>query len=299
MSQLVLLIVCFAIGILWRRLSNQGTPATPVLNFLTINVALPALTILYGRKITVDWSLLVPISMAWIFFFLGYVFFRSLGIWLNWPPHLTGALMLTGGLGNTSFVGLPMIEAFFGKESLWVGMVADQAGSFFVLSTVGLAVAVRYGAGTFSVSGMFRKILLFPPFLSLLAGISMRDVVLPIWLDQTLERLGQMLVPMALMSVGYGLRLQGLVHHRTTLAIGLVFKLVLAPVLLFILYSLTTVDRGPIFQVTIFEAAMPPMITGAIIAKEHGLDERISTLMVGLGIPLSLLTLPLWWLFLR
>ena len=246
-----------------------------------------------------DWSLLVPISMAWIFFFIGYVFFRSVGAWLRWPPPLIGALMLTGGLGNTSFVGLPMIEAFFGKESLWVGMVADQAGSFFVLSTVGLAVAVHYGAGTISVAGMFRKIVLFPPFLSLLAGISLRDVELPMWLDQTLERLGQMLVPMALMSVGYGLRLQGLVHHRTTLAIGLAFKLVVAPALLFILYSLTTPDRGPIFQVTIFEAAMPPMITGAIIAQEHGLDERISTLMVGIGIPLSMLTLPLWWLFLR
>jgi malate permease and related proteins len=45
----------------------------------------------------------------------------------------------------------------------------------------------------------------------------------------------------------------------------------------------------------VFEAAMAPMIGGAVVAAQHRLDPELTTLMVGVGIPLSFLTLPLWW----
>jgi hypothetical protein len=47
-------------------------------------------------------------------------------------------------------------------------------------------------------------------------------------------------------------------------------------------------------RVTLVEAAMGPMITGAIVAVEHGLDAELCSLLVGAGIPLSLITVPLW-----
>ena len=49
------------------------------------------------------------------------------------------------------------------------------------------------------------------------------------------------------------------------------------------------------YKVTIFEAAMAPQIGASIVAMEHKLDPPLVTLMVGIGIPLSFLTLPLWW----
>jgi malate permease and related proteins len=52
-------------------------------------------------------------------------------------------------------------------------------------------------------------------------------------------------------------------------------------------------------QVTIFEVAMAPQIGGAIVAMEHKLDPPLITLMVGIGIPLSFITLPLWWYVLQ
>jgi len=49
-----------------------------------------------------------------------------------------------------------------------------------------------------------------------------------------------------------------------------------------------------ITRVTLFEAAMGPQIGGAIVAIQHGLNPPLVSLMVGLGISLSFLTLPLW-----
>jgi hypothetical protein len=44
--------------------------------------------------------------------------------------------------------------------------------------------------------------------------------------------------------------------------------------------------------ITIFEAAMAPQIGAAIVAVDHDLDPALVTLMVGIGVPLSFLTLP-------
>jgi predicted permease len=48
-------------------------------------------------------------------------------------------------------------------------------------------------------------------------------------------------------------------------------------------------------RIVFFEAAMAPMIGAAIVATEHRLDPSLTTLMVGIGIPLSFLTVPAWW----
>ena len=58
-----------------------------------------------------------------------------------------GALTLVGGFGNTSFVGLPMIEALQGREGLGLGLLIDQLGSYLALSTLGVAAAAWYAAG--------------------------------------------------------------------------------------------------------------------------------------------------------
>ena len=76
---------------------------------------------------------------------------------------------------------------------------------------------------------------------------------------------------------------------------GLFYKLLLGPALMALLFLLVLGERGTTIQVTIFEAASAPMITGSIVASEYGLDPDLSALMVGVGVPLSFLTLPCWW----
>jgi predicted permease len=45
---------------------------------------------------------------------------------------------------------------------------------------------------------------------------------------------------------------------------------------------------------------MAPMITAGILAHEYGLDPELGNLMVGIGIPLSLATVPIWaWVLAR
>jgi len=230
---------------------------------------------------------------------MGAGFFWIAGRVLKLPRATVGALMLTGGLGNTSFIGLPMIETFYGHEGIPTGIIADQLGSFLALSTVGIIIAGLYSSGVPDARTIVRKIALFPPFIALVVATLLIPVDYPSWSSTVLQRLGDTLAPLALVSVGFQLRLGHLAGNGRNLALGLMFKLFLAPLLLYFLLVGVLGGHGLVTQVTLFEAAMGPMITGAIVAIEHDLDPPLVSLMVAVGIALSFFTLTAWWWVLR
>jgi predicted permease len=237
--------------------------------------------------------------MAWLVFGLSAAVFYLLGCWLKLARGTIGALMLTGGLGNTSFFGLPMVEAYFGKSGLTTAIIADQLGSFFVLSILGITVAGIYSSGRPTVSQIVKRIALFPPFISLVVALVLIPVEYADWFTVLLKRLGDTLAPLALLSVGLQLRLGHLAEHKRNLALGLGFKLLLAPLAIYLIYVGLLGAHGEQIQVTLFEAAMPPMITAAIVASEHDLDPPLANLMVAVGLVISFVSLSAWWWLLR
>ena len=295
MSNLLLLILCFIAGVLLRRLKRMPDNAPATLNSFIIHVSLPALTLLYVHELKISGDVVLVAAMAWLVFGLAAGFFWLLGRWLRLPRATTGALMLTGGLGNTSFFGLPMVEAFYGKEGLSTAIVADQLGSFFVLSVLGITVAGIYSSGRPGMAEIVKRIGLFPPFISLVIALLLIPIEYAEWFSVLLKRLGDTLAPLALLSVGMQLRLGHLAEHRRNLALGLGFKLILAPLAIWLLYGQLLGAQGLAIQVTLFEAAMPPMITAAIVASEHDLDPPLANLMVAAGLLLSFFTLSAWW----
>ncbi len=299
MSNLILLAVSFVIGILLRRSGRIPQHAPAVLNSFIIHVSLPALALLYLHDLKATGDIVLVAAMAWICFGLSAGFFWLLGRWLALPRATVGALILTGGLGNTSFFGLPMIEAYYGHEGLVSGIIADQLGSFLVLSTLGITVAGVYSSGRPSMAEIARRIVTFPPFIALALALILIPLDYAPWFTVLLKRLGDTLAPLALVSVGLQLRLGHLAGNLRNLAIGLGFKLLLVPLVIYLLYVQLLGAQGQAIQVTVFEAAMPPMITAAIIASEHDLDPELSTLMVAVGLLLSFVTLSAWWWLLR
>lgn len=299
MTNLILLVSCFLFGVALRRSGRMPDNAPSTFNSFIIHISLPALVLLYIHDIRLSRELAYAAAMPWLLFALSAGFFLIAGRALKLPRATVGALMLTGGLGNTSFIGLPMIETFYGHEGIATGIIADQLGSFLALSTAGIVTAGLYSSGTPGVGAIARKIALFPPFIALVAAALLTPVDYPPWLSTVLQRLGDTLAPLALVSVGFQLRLGHLAGNGRNLALGLAFKLVLAPLLLSLLLVGALGGRGLVAQVTLFEAAMAPMITGAIVAIEHDLDPPLVSLMVAVGIALSFLTLPAWWWALR
>jgi hypothetical protein len=142
-----------------------------------------------------------------------------------------------------------------------------------------------------------KKIALFPPFIFGILALFLRPFTYPAVVNQVLDRLGSTLVPLALVSVGMQLSLNRshLKNELSRLSFGLIFKLVLGPAIIALLYFKLFGASGREIEISVFQAAMAPMITGGILATENHLNPRLSSMMIGIGIPLSLLTVPVWW----
>ena len=298
MANIILLAVCLLAGIGLHRTGRFPAATPAALNAFIIHISLPALAILHIHNLTLDRSLALTAGMAWLLFGAAWAIFSYAGKMFKLDKETVGALIVVAGLGNTSFVGLPMIEAYFGKEYLGIGIIADQLGSFMVLSTLGIFVATYYSSGSVSPRQMARKIMMFPPFQALILALFLKPVHFPDWSVTILEKLGGTLTPLALFSVGFQLQFVGIRAILKPLTAGLAYKLLLGPAIIYLFYVSILGATGTVLQVTIFEAAMAPMITAGIIAIDHNLKPQLVGMLVGIGIPLSFVTLYFWHLFL-
>lgn len=296
MDNILLLFICLFAGIMLRRVPAVSANAAQTLNQFVIYVSLPAMTLFYIPKISIGLDLLYPLGIAWIGFGLSFVFFWTLGRMLGWSRKLTACLILLGGLGNTSFVGFPIIEALFGPEGLKTAIVVDQPGSFLVMATLGIGVASAYSRGTTSKAEIVKKIVFFPPFVAFVISMLMNGFGYDFAniLQSAFEKMGKTVSPVALVAVGLQLKLSVDRHFKFAL-LGLFFKLMLMPAFFVLLYKMILGQSGFVIDVSLIESAMAPMITASVLASNYNLKPKLASLMIGIGIPLSLLTIGFWY----
>jgi predicted permease len=97
-----------------------------------------------------------------------------------------------------------------------------------------------------------------------------------------------------LISVGLSIPFGAFRARFWPLALGLSYKLLVAPALILALFGAVMGLRGDILTISVFSAAMPPMVLGGVLAREHDLAPDLASLIVGIGTPIGLLTAPCW-----
>ncbi len=293
MSALLLLALCLLLGWLVARFANPPAALAPSLNWWVINVAFSALVLNLIPKLQLDWHLWFLVAAMWFVFLGAWGFFTLVGKALRWSPGRIGALTLVCGLGNTSFIGFPMVEALRGEEGLKLALFGDQVGTFLALGVGGTIVAALYSGKSVAPIAIVRRVLLFPPFMSLLAGIC---VALaggwPPIIDEILARIGATLVPLALFSVGLQFKLHFGKGQLGAIALGLGWKLLLVPLIVWLVGSLLHVE-GAILTIAVLQSAMAPMISATILATQNDLEPTLANTVLGVGILLAFATVPI------
>ncbi|UYW00353.1 AEC family transporter [Flavobacterium agricola] len=299
MSNIILIAVCLLVGYLLQFSKSFPKNSYKALNQFVIYISMPALALYYIPKVSLGLDLLFPFSVAWLNFLLAYLFFNFIGKKYNWSNKLIGCLILCAGLGNTSFVGFPVIQALYGDEGLQTAVIVDQPGSFVVLSTVAVLVASKYSVKKGTNESLLAKLFAFPPFIGFLIGllVNLLQVDFPVPLQEVFKTLGATVSPIALVAVGLQLHVQKKSPYYQFLWLGLFFKLMLFPAFILLLFRVVFQVDGLNIDVSVMEAAMAPMVTASILATNYGLKPKLSNMMIGVGIPLSFITLAFWYVF--
>lgn len=294
MESFYLILSYIIIGMLLKRFKTLPDNTAMVLNGFVLYVALPALILKSIPLLSFSSALYIPVATPWFLLVFVIALTLLLSKIFHWSREVTGALLIILPLGNTSFLGYPMTEALFPPEGMPYAVVYDQLGSFIALATYATIVAAMYSSKVAAPS--FRdiaiKIITFPSFIALIVGLSLRGTPLPSFVDSLISGLALTLVPVVMVAVGFQLQFRFARDELNPMAIALSIKLMLMPFVAWLLwYSFG--QSGLVVDVSVFQAAMPPMISAGAIAIMAGLAPRLVSGVIGFGVLFALVTLPI------
>jgi len=297
MANFIIIGLCILAGILFRKSKTLPKDAHKGINAWIIYIALPAASFKYLPHIVWTKDLLFPVLAPICVWLFGWLFVTAYCRSQKLSRATTGGLKLTSSLSNTSFLGFPLIAAYFSEKDQAIAIICDQA-TFMLLSTIGIVVAIRSSQNQkLSAQLLLKKVLTFPPLIGCILALTVPHFINISPLEPLFEKLAGTVGPLALFSIGLQLKFGGWFGELKHISVALQYKLILAPVAVLAIAVLLGLS-GTIARITIFEMAMPTLVTAGVVADQYNLNPKLANLVVGVGIVLCFVTTGLWWLVL-
>ncbi len=293
MENFFIITIYLLIGIGLNRLTNFPKETANVLNQFVIYISLPALVLLTIPELEISFTLLTPIIFCWVVLIFTASIILFLASFFKWNKKITGCMLLLIPMGNTSFLGIPMVEAFFGIDAVKYALLYDQPGTFLALATYGSVIIAVFGNSGVKVSAseILKRVFTFPPFIALIAAFIFRTVEYSSIFTNILSVLASTLIPLVMIAVGFQLKIKIHTDELKPLGYGLILKLIIIPAAALLITRMFGFN-DEVTNVSIFESAMPPMVSAGALAIMAGLAPNLAAALVGFGIILSFITLP-------
>ena len=220
------------------------------------------------------------LSMGVIAFVIGKIFKLE-------RAHLL-AVILTVAFGNTGNYGLPLVKFAFGDHALAIASVIFVTTSI-LFNTIGVVIASLGQSNLKSaILGLFKIPSLYGVALALL--VKLTGFQIPIPLERTIDIAASGAVPSMIVLLGLELTKIEWTYNFRALSVGVLTKLILGPVIGFLIASLFGL-QGFEKQANVIQAAMPAAVATTVIANEFRLESSLVTAIVFIGTILSPLTL--------
>ena len=277
------------LGVAMRRWFGLREDFWPQLDRLIYYVFFPALLFSTLSHFEIDLGAATPMLIASALFICAGIALGLAAKYLFHAPARVFSATFQSSFRFNSYVGLAIAGGLHGHEGL--AAIGLLMGFLVPLANVASVLMLA----RHSESHWLKEILFNPLIMATAGGISfsLAGLALPTMLNSTLGLLSQASLPMGLIAVGAGLRLQGLHSHPGTLWYGVGVKLLVLPAIAWALASAFGLS-GVYFHITVLLAALPVSTVAYVLAKRMGGDGDTIAAQVMLSTLLSALTLPLW-----
>ena len=232
------------------------------------------------------WVVICP----WLIYLGSFLFFRGLQGATGYDRKTTGALIMTAGIGSTSFVGFPIFEMLYGDEGLITGIIMSLAGTVVVFNSVGVFTGFWYVESRPKLKLVLYRMFRFPPFIAFLIAIFMNvwGYHHPVWASSLLDALSRPFNVLVLLTIGIQLELSLEKAVVKPLLVGLFYKLILAPLLIYLVFYGWVGEINLVGKICVLGAAIGSMNAISIMAAQLGLNPKLAIQMPSLGIPFSI-----------
>jgi hypothetical protein len=265
-------------------------------------IGVPISIIGFIRRADLSNSLYLAPLVAWVAILLGLLCSR---LWiayrgLSWPRPTQGSFSLASMLGNTGYIGYPVVLLLpqLGIDMFGWALFYDALGTLLGSYGLGAVLASQFSErplpGQQSRGPIWLlQVLQNPVILAFGAGMLLKLVVLPGWLDQLLYRFAWFIVMLSLVLIGMRIQQLSSWRHMPPALVAIGIKMLILPLVVGLGLTILGVD-GPARLVLILQAGMPCAFSNLVLAEAYDLDRDLSVTCVALSSASFLLTLPIW-----
>ena len=304
---------CMGLGFLLRHVGMMSEEARLFINKLVYQIALPVL--IFSKVAAQDFAqlinpaVLVPALGSTL---LAALVMGGLAFIAPFRPSLRPLISYSAFWGNISYMGFPLAEAAFGEAGLTNAAIMNGFAMplYVLLGVVALRTCGKKNQGSLAavskdVLQAIRNPLIVASVLGLLISLlnSSLTITVPTTvihpLRDSMDLIGQMGLPLALLAVGASLKLDTIRGAYWPLTVMITAKLALGPALCYSLSLLLFADADKAATGTaVLLMAMPAAVAGYVITANLSTEGTVSASFLALSTVLSFVSIPLWLLLL-
>ena len=291
----LMMFLLVGIGFFIRKKGIVNTEGRMNMIDLCLYITLP-FNVLHSFMRKWDWELFIACGVI-LLLSIGFnaisVFFSSI-LYKKQERNRKKSLKYGTIISNSGFLGNPMVEGIYGSEGLLYAALF-MLPVRIVMWTIGIAVFLKGRK-----EKLWKNVLTHPCIVAIYAGVIIMvcGIQFPTFVEKTIVGISGCNTPLSMMLIGMMLaevKPKGLIDK--TMVFYTAIRLLVIPAVVFAITAFLPID-GMLRGITVIMAGMPAPITTALLSAKYGGDEKYATEMVFLSTLLSLITLPIWCLFL-
>lgn len=286
-------------GYVGRKRNILGDGSSEALNGFVYYFAMPALFVVSLSRVDsheiFNWPFIGAYTASMLTTFcLMILLGRAL-----WPEMRLAARSLQGMaamFGNTGYMGIPLVMAAFGAEAVLPALIATIVNTAIIGGLIIVLIEVDLkseAGGTGIAKDIFWSLAKNPIMISPMVGIvfSVTETALPVPLAKFCDILGAAAGPAALFSIGLFLAGQPLREGAAEISIVTVFKLVVHPIIAWLLITYVFGLSGLWGAVALLMSALPLGATVFVLAQRYNVYVARSSSLTLVSTALSTITL--------
>ena len=287
-------VLLLGVGMGWL-LGRLLPPKAPTyLGYVLFWGGVPLSTFVFLRQTDLSGSIWLAAIGAWGAILVGWL---GMGLWLRhlcWSRRTQASALLAAMVGNTGYLGFPVILTLTGPEGFAWALFYDLLGTMPGAYGLGSILATRLGSAGLTRLGGWWQGLRHPMLWSFAIALLYREP-LPGPIEAGLSRCAWSTIALALVLIGMRLA-RCSTHSMAGVWRPIALKMLLVPTGMYLLTR--GLPISPVAKsVLVLQAAMPPAFATVVLAETYQLDQEFAVATLSLGTIGFPLLLPLWlWL---
>ena len=286
--------ILMILGYVLKRKEVLSASFLDCANTFLFQVALPAK--LFLDTATTDFTqsfdplfLLLAVGGTIVFF----IIFWAYGHFVIKEPKKIGAFVHGAVRGNYVYIGFALIQNILGTNTL---PAEAMLASAFVLPLYNILAVLVLTVTNNPGKKIDKKNLTNPMIVAILAGLPFSflsmytDFTIPFAIDKSLDYLGSMTTPLALIIIGANTKMTAIAENMSSIITAAVFRLILQPLIIIPLAILFGLGNNAILVLFVV-FGVPSAANVYIVTKKMGGDADMASGIIVVSVIMSLFTL--------